>query len=100
MIVELEPVEVAEITGFVNAKNDGFHEAIEPSEHLPRRDFDEIPRPDRVLHGLEHRVLADPLFATENERVVNLFLRTLHPLREPLNDVIGVVREDLTHMSE
>ena len=69
-------------------------------EHLLRRDLDKIPRADRVLDRLEQGVLADALAAAQHQRVVDLLLRALHPVREPMNDMIGVVGIDLAHMVE
>ena len=42
------------------------------AEHVLRRDLVEIPGPDRRLHRLQQRVLADPLRAAEDQRVIDL----------------------------
>ena len=63
-------------------------------------DIGEIPRPDGVLDRLEQRVLPDALRAAEHEGVVDLLLRLLHAVREPLRDVVGIVRIDVLHELE
>ena len=59
-----------------------------------------VPRPDRALDRLEQRVLADALLAAEHERVVDLLLRPLHPVGQPFDDVVGVVRIDVADVVE
>jgi len=51
-----------------------------------------IPGADGVLDWFEQRVLADPLRAAEHECMVNLLARTLRSMREPRNDMGGVIR--------
>ena len=53
-----------------------------------------------MLHGFKQRVFANTLRATEHERVVDLFLRTLHPVREPFHNMVGVAANHLVHMIE
>ena len=55
----------------------------------------EIPRAYCVLDRLEQCVLADALRSAEHEGVIDLFLRALHPVRQPRDDVAGVVGIDL-----
>ena len=53
-----------------------------------------------MLDRLEQRVLADALCAAEHQRVVDLLVRALHPVREPADDVVGIVAEDLVDVVE
>ena len=92
MVVESEAVDLAEVARLADPQDDALEEAVEPAEQLLRRDFGEVPRPDRPLDRLEQRVLADALRAAEHERVVDLLFRPLHPMREPSHDVVGVAR--------
>jgi len=94
VIVEFEAVDVAEVSPFTDAQDDGLQEAIEASEHLLRRGFAEIPRPDRVLDGLKQRVLADTLGAAEDEGVIYFLMWALHPVRKPRDDMVCVITEN------
>ena len=75
-------------------QHDALEEAVEAAEHLLRRRFLEVPCADCVLDRLEQGVLADALKAAEDEPVVDLLLRPLHPVGEKLDDVAGVVGID------
>src|SRR5262249_40296422 len=68
------------------------------AEHVLGRDLVEIPWADSVFDRLEQRVLADALVAAEDERVVDLLLRALHAMREPCNDVFGIMGVNLIHV--
>src|SRR5262249_50719642 len=100
MVVKIEPVGLAQIFRFVDPQNHRFGEAVECAEQMTRRDVVEIPRSDGALDRLQQRILADALGAAKHERMVDLLLRALYPLRQPVNDVHGVVRENLVHMFE
>jgi hypothetical protein len=89
---------MSQIARFADPHDDGLHEAIEPAEQLLRGDLDKIPGADRMLHRLQHRILADALTAAEYDAVIDLLVRPLHPMREPLNDPIGLIRVDQSHV--
>jgi hypothetical protein len=57
-----------------------------------------IPRSNGVFERLDHRVLADALRTAQHECVVDLVGGMLHALRQPLNDMAGVIGIDLAHM--
>ncbi len=100
VVVELEAVDVAEVSRLADAQDDGLRKAVEPSQHLLGRDLDEIPGADRILDRLQQCVLADALRTDEDERVVDLLLWLLHPVRQPLDDVLGIVGINLVHVVE
>jgi hypothetical protein len=50
---------------------------------------------DRLLHGFERGVLADPVAPAEDKCVVDFFLWPLNAVRQPVEDMIGVVRVDV-----
>ena len=75
-----------------------FTKPLKRPKHLLRRDVHEVPRPDGALDGLKDCVLADALVAAQHERVVDLLVRTLHPVRKPMDDVLGVVGIDFAHV--
>ena len=100
VVVEREAVDVAEVARLVDAQDHRLQEAVEAAEHLLRRHLGEIPWPDRVLDRLQQRVLADALQAAEHERVVDLLVGPLHAVRQPMDDVIGVVGIDLVDVVE
>ena len=45
-------------------------------------------------------VLADALHPPKDEGVVDLLLRPLHAVGEPVNDVIGFLRVDTPHVGQ
>ena len=100
MLVEGIAVDLAEIAGLVDAQDHALDEAVEAAEQLHRRHFGEVPRADRVAHRMQQRVLADAGRAAEQQRVVDLLGRALHPVRQPAEDVAGVVGIDLADMVE
>ena len=53
-----------------------------------------------MLDRLNDGVLADAHGAAEHQRVVDLVLGALHPVREPCDDVLKVIREYLLHEIE
>src|SRR5262245_34916775 len=80
---------------------DGFGIAVEGSvHHLAWCYVVKIPRTDRVLGRLKQRVFADALGAAEHQSVIELLLWPLHPMRQPIDDVTGVVRINSADMSE
>src|SRR5262249_13575651 len=96
VIVELIAIDVAQVARLVYPQDDFLEKAVETSERLLRRHLLEIPGPDGALHRFEQRVLAGALLlASEHERVVDLLLRALHPMGEPLDDVLRFLAEDL-----
>ena len=100
MVVEVEAIDLAEVARLVDAQDDGLDEAVETAQQFGRRHLVEIPRPDGVLDRLEHRVLADALRAAQHQRVVDLLARALHAVRQPADDVLGVVGIDLADVVE
>ena len=100
VIVKLEAVELAQIARLADPQDHRLQEAVEPPQHLLRRHLLKIPGPDRVFDRLEQRVLADPLLPAENKRVVDLLLRSLHPVRKPIDDVVGLVRVNQPNVIE
>ena len=100
VIVEGEAVELAEVARLADAQDHRFQEAVEAAEHLLRRHLVEIPRADRVLDRLEHRVLADALLAAEHQRVVDLLGGLLHAMRAPAHDMGRVVAVEPLDMIE
>src|SRR5262245_23293535 len=51
----------------------------------------EVPRPDGMLDGGRQCVLADAMFiAAKHERVIDLVLRALHPMRQKSDDVLAI----------
>jgi hypothetical protein len=52
VIVEFEAIDVAEVAGFVHAKDDGLEKAVVRLKRLLWRDFQEIPRADSALYRL------------------------------------------------
>src|SRR5262245_39582751 len=72
---------ITEVASFVYAQNHRLGEVIEPTEQMRRRHVMEIPRTDRILDRLEHRVFADALGTAKHEGVVDLLLGALHALR-------------------
>ena len=71
---------------------------------LPSRwvgdNFVEIPRSDGVFDRLKQRILADALRAAQHQRVVDLLAGSLHPMRQPANDMRGIVGIDRVHVVE
>ena len=51
-----------------------------------------------MLHRLEQCVFADALGTAQDQRVVDLVLRTLHALRQPGDDMVGVCGIDPVRM--
>ena len=95
VVVEGEAVELAEVARLADAQDHRLEEPVEAAEHLLRRDLEEIPGTDRVLDRLEQRVLADALFAAEHQGVVDLVGRLLNAMRQPADDVAGIVAVEL-----
>src|SRR5262245_42762730 len=60
-IVEFEAVDLTEVALFVDPQHDGLGERVDASEEVSRFDLLEIAAAGRLLHRLEHRVLADAL---------------------------------------
>jgi hypothetical protein len=101
VVVELESVDVAEVSRLADAQDDRLEEAVEAPEDLLRRDFLEVPWPDRVFHRHQQGILPHALIrAAEHQRVVDLVLRVLHPVGEVLHDVVGIVAEHLVGVVE
>src|SRR5262249_14940414 len=94
VVVERISIDIAEVAGFVDPEDDGLGEAIKTPEEVARRHFNEIPRSDSALDGVENRVLADPLIPTEDQAVIDLDMRALHPVGKPLDDMIGITTEN------
>ena len=46
---------------------------------------------DGSFDPLDHCVFADPWVTAEEQRVIDLFPRSLHPMGEPADDVIDIV---------
>ena len=53
VVVELEPVDFAEVARLADAQDHRLQEAIEAPEQLLRGDFREVPRADRALDRLQ-----------------------------------------------
>jgi hypothetical protein len=100
MIVELISIEVTMIAGLVHPQDDGFDEAIETTQHVLRGHLLKIPRSDGMLDRFEQSILADALLAAKHQSVVDLLLRTLRPLSEPSNDVIGIIWKNFADVFE
>ena len=73
VIVELKRLLSPRSRASLTRRITDFRKPLKRPADLLRRDFMEIPGPDCVLHGLEQRVLADALSATEHQRVIDLF---------------------------
>jgi hypothetical protein len=56
--------------------------------------------PDRSLQGFKQSVLADALSASKNQRVVDLLSWPLHAMREPINDMLGIIAENFADVVE
>jgi hypothetical protein len=97
MLVEFEAIELTKIARFADPQDNRLHEPVEPAKHLHRRDVLEIPWTNRMLHRLEHRVLADTWLSGEYKGVIDLNFWLLPSLREPFDDMIGIVGKDHMH---
>src|SRR6266446_8130227 len=53
-----------------------------------------------MFDGFEDRILANTLQAAQHKGVIYFLLRVLHPMGEPFDDMIPVVREDAFHVIE
>jgi hypothetical protein len=100
MLVKREAVHLAEVAYLTHAHDHRLEKAVESAKHLLGRDFDEIPRSDRALDGFEQGVLAYARLAAEDERVVDLHLRVLYPVREPIDDVPCVFAKNCVDVIE
>ena len=100
VIVELEAIDIAQVTRFVDAQDHRLKEAVETAEQVLRRYFEEVPRADRVLHRLKRGVFANALIAAEHQCVVDLLAWSLHPLRKPLHDMVGVIAKHAAYVIE
>ena len=98
MVVEREAVEFAHILGFADPQHNALEETVEAAKDVLRGHFFEVPRADGMLDRLQHGVLADAGNAAEHQPVVDLLVRALHPMGEPLDDVVGLVTVDLPGM--
>ena len=56
--------------------------------------------PTACLTGSSRVSLPMPCWSAQHQRVVDLLLRALHPVRQPLDDMVGVVGIDLVDMVE
>ena len=59
MIVELEPVELAEIARLVDAEDHGLQKAVETAKDLGWGDFRTVPGSDGMLGRLKQGIFAD-----------------------------------------
>jgi hypothetical protein len=100
MVIELEPIDIAEVSRLAYAQDHRFEEPIEPPEHVVRRHLMEIPRPHRALDRLKRCILADALTATEHDGVIDLVSRALHAVRQPVKQVLNVVAKHAVHVVE
>ena len=100
MIVKSVAIVFAEVARFADAQDRSFEEVVEAPHHLLWRGFPEVPWPDRVFDGLEQGVLADALRSAKDKCVVDLLVGVLHAVRQPWDDMIGVVRVDFVYMVE
>ena len=51
-----------------------------------------------MLYRFEHRVLADALGTAQQQCMIDLFLRALHPVGKPWQDMIGIVGIDFVNV--
>src|SRR5258708_34906041 len=101
VVVELIAVDVPQVARLVNTQYDSLDKAVEAPKNLLWGDLLKIPGTNRALHWFERRVLAGALLvAADHECVVDLILRALHPMREPVDDMVGVVTEYLADVVE
>jgi hypothetical protein len=98
VVVELKPVDIAKIARLVDAQDYGLEKAIEAAKQVLRRHLEEIPRADCMFDRLERGILADTLVAAKHERVIDLLVWPLHPVRQPHRNVVGVGTEHPTDM--
>ena len=59
-----------------------------------------IPWSDGVLDRFQQGVFADALVTAQHQCVVDLVAGMLPVMRQPANDVVGVVRVDFVHVVE
>src|ERR1700733_8109988 len=95
MVVVREAVEFAHVLGFADPQHDALDEPVEAAKGLLRTCFLEVPRANGMLDRLQHGVLSNAWDAAEHQPMVDLFLRALHAMGEPFDDVVGFVGVNL-----
>src|SRR5262249_49406998 len=84
-------VDVAKVVGLVNPQDHCSGERIESGKQVGRFDLLEVPATNRFLYCLQQRIFPDALRADEHERVVDLASWSLHAVRQPFDDVVGII---------
>jgi hypothetical protein len=98
MIIELESVNVAQVARLAHPQDHRFQESVESSKHMVRRYFDEVPRADCALDGFECAIFANALGAAEYKRVIDLLCWALHAMGQPIEHMLGIIAEYVSHM--
>src|SRR5262245_32282936 len=93
-------IDLAKIMRLVDAEKNGFNKAVESSHQCGRQNLFHIPRADRILDGIEKRILANSLHPAQEKSMIDFRLRPLDTTRQPANDVVLVVRVKLLDMLE
>ena len=92
VVIEAKTIEVAEVAGFAKSQDDRSEITIEAAVKDGRGAFLlPVPRPDGALDGFEQAVFPDPLIPTEDDGVVKFFSGALHPVGEPVNDMLRLI---------
>jgi hypothetical protein len=68
MVIKFEAVEIAEITCFIDAQDDGFGKTVKASEHMLWRYFGEVPGAYGVFDGFEESIFTDPPYPVKAGR--------------------------------
>jgi hypothetical protein len=92
VVGELIAVELALVSGFGDAQNYALFPAAKTTHNGSWIDVAEVPRPDRALGRFKERILA--FRASEDDRMVDLFVRLLDAMSEAIEKVVGFVGID------
>jgi hypothetical protein len=97
-VIERKPINLAQVVYLTDSKHNRFEVTVEPTHDVRGRHIAKIPCADGCFDWLKKRIFADAGFSAEDQGVVDLLTRPLHPVRQPTDDVLRVIRINGLHV--